>query len=104
MPTEEVFTAPLRDGIDGVVYAALPLVHNGNIIENFHFVIKDGKIVEAHAEKGEDILKAAIAEDEGAAYFGRGRTRSLRQSHFEPEDSLLQHALRQKMRLPPRLR
>ena len=56
MPTEEVFTAPLRDGIDGVVYAALPLVHNGNIIENFHFVIKDGKIVEAHAEKGEDIL------------------------------------------------
>ena len=61
---------PLRDGIDGVVYAALPLVHNGNIIENFHFVIKDGKIVEAHAEKGEDILKAAIAEDEGASYFG----------------------------------
>lgn len=44
--------------------------NNGNIIENFHFVIKDGKIVEAHAEKGEDILKAAIAEDEGAAYFG----------------------------------
>ena len=70
MPTEEVFTAPLRDGIDGVVYPALPLVHNGNIIENFHFVIKDGKIVEAHAEKGEDILKAAIAEDEGASYFG----------------------------------
>ena len=70
MPTEEVFTAPLRDGIDGVIYAALPLVHNGNIIENFHFVIKDGKIVEAHAEKGEDILKAAIAEDEGASYFG----------------------------------
>ena len=70
MPTEEVFTAPLRDGIDGVVYAALPLVHNGNIIENFHFVIKDGRIVDVHAEKGEDILKAAIAEDEGASYFG----------------------------------
>ncbi len=70
MPTEEVFTAPLRTGIDGVVYAALPLVHNGNIIENFHFVIRDGRIVEAHAEKGEEILKAAIAEDEGASYFG----------------------------------
>ena len=70
MPTEEIFTAPLRDGIDGVVYAALPLVHNGNIIENFHFVIRDGRIVEAHAEKGEEILKAAIAEDEGASYFG----------------------------------
>lgn len=70
MPTEEVFTAPLRDGIDGVVYSAMPLVHNGNIIENFHFVIKDGRIVDVHAEKGEDILRAAIAEDEGASYFG----------------------------------
>ena len=39
---------------------------NGNIIENFHFVIKDGRIVDVHAEKGEDILQAAIAEDEGA--------------------------------------
>ena len=70
MPTEEVFTAPLKNGINGVVYASMPLVHNGNIIENFHFVIKDGKIVEVHAEKGEEILKAAIAEDEGASYFG----------------------------------
>ena len=70
IPTEEVFTAPLREGIDGVVYSALPLVHNGNIIENFHFVIKDGRIVDVHAEKGEDILRAAIAEDEGASYFG----------------------------------
>ena len=70
MPTEEVFTAPLKTGIDGVVYSAMPLVHNGNIIENFHFVIKDGRIVDVHAEKGEDILRAAIAEDEGASYFG----------------------------------
>ena len=70
MPTEEIFTAPLRTGINGVVYAAMPLVHNGNIIEDFHFVVKDGRIVEAHAEKGEEILKAAIAEDEGASYFG----------------------------------
>lgn len=70
MPTEEVFTAPLREGMDGIVYAAMPLVHNGNIIENFHFVIRGGKIVEVHAETGEDILKSAIGEDEGASYFG----------------------------------
>ena len=68
MTTEEVFTAPLREGIDGVVYSAMPLVHNGNIIENFHFVIKDGRIVDVHAEKGEDILRAAIAEDELVPY------------------------------------
>jgi len=70
MPTEEIFTAPLREGIDGVVYAALPLVHDGNIIDKFHFVIKDGKIVEAHAQTGEETLQAAISVDEGASYFG----------------------------------
>lgn len=70
MPTEEVFTAPLREGVDGVVYAALPLVHNGNIIDHFHFVVKDGKIDEVHAETGEEILKSAVSEDEGASYFG----------------------------------
>ena len=70
MPTEELFTAPLKTGINGVVYAALPLVNDGNIIDKFHFVIRDGKIVEAHAEKGEEFLKAAISVDEGASYFG----------------------------------
>ena len=70
MPTEEIFTAPLRHGINGVVYSAMPLVNDGNIIDGFHFVVKDGKIVEAHAEKGEEFLKAAISIDEGASYFG----------------------------------
>ena len=70
MPTEEIFTAPLRGGMDGVVYASLPLCHDGNIIDGFHFVIREGKIVEAHARTGEETLKAAISVDEGAAYFG----------------------------------
>jgi len=56
--------------VDGVVYASMPLAHDGNIIDKFHFVLKDGKIVEAHAEQGEDILKAAISLDEGASRFG----------------------------------
>ncbi|MBE6918854.1 MAG: aminopeptidase [Ruminococcaceae bacterium] len=70
MPTEEIFTAPLRHGVNGVVYASMPLVHDGNIIDGFHFVVKDGQIVEAVAEKGEDVLRSAISVDEGAAYFG----------------------------------
>ena len=70
MPTEEIFTAPKRGGVNGVVYAALPLVEQGNIVENFHFVVKDGRIVECHAEKGEEALRAAISLDEGASYFG----------------------------------
>ena len=70
IPTEELFTAPLKTGINGVVYSAMPLVNDGNIIDKFCFVIKDGKIVEAHAEQGEEFLKAAISVDEGASYFG----------------------------------
>ena len=70
MPTEELFTAPLRTGANGVVYSALPLVEDGNIIDKFHFVVKDGKIVEVHAERGEEFLKAAVSVDEGASYFG----------------------------------
>ena len=70
IPTEELFTSPLKTGVNGVVYSSVPLVNDGNIIDKFHFVVKDGKIVEAHAEKGEETLKAAISVDEGASYFG----------------------------------
>lgn len=70
IPTEELFTSPLKTGVNGVVYASMPLVNDGNIIDKFHFVVKEGKIVEAHAEVGEEFLKAAIGVDEGACYFG----------------------------------
>ena len=70
IPTEEIFTAPLREGIDGVVYASLPLCHDGNIIDKFSFVVEKGKIVEVRAERGEETLKAAVTVDEGASYFG----------------------------------
>ena len=70
MPTEEIFTAPLKNGIDGVVYSAMPLVLSGDLVDKFHFVIKEGKIVEVHAEVGEEKLKAETTLDEGASYFG----------------------------------
>lgn len=70
IPTEEIFTAPHRLGVNGVVYAALPLVDNGNVIDGFHLVVRNGKIVEAHAETGEAFLRAACTVDEGASYFG----------------------------------
>ena len=70
MPTEEIFTAPLRTGVDGVVYAAMPLVHNGVIMDRFHMVVREGKIVEVHAQIGEEALRAAVTLDEGASYFG----------------------------------
>ena len=70
IPTEELFTAPLKTGVNGVVYSSMPLVNDGAIVDKFHFVVKDGKIVECHAEKGEAELKAAISVDEGASYLG----------------------------------
>ncbi|MBQ4649041.1 MAG: aminopeptidase [Clostridia bacterium] len=70
LPTEELFTAPKYDGVNGIVYASKPLVLDGNVIENIRFVIKDGKIVEASADTACDVLKNAISVDEGASYLG----------------------------------
>ena len=70
MPTEELFTAPLRTGANGVVVASLPLVHDGNIISGFRMTVEEGKIVSVSAQQGQSVLEAAISVDEGASYFG----------------------------------
>lgn len=70
IPSEEVFTSPDRNRAEGVVYSSMPLSYQGSLIENFHFIIKDGKIVEAHAEKGEELLNSILDTDEGARYLG----------------------------------
>lgn len=70
IPSEECFTTPERGKIDGVVYATKPLSYNGQLIENFHFVFKDGKVVEVHAEKNEDVLRQMVKMDEGASMLG----------------------------------
>lgn len=70
IPSEEVFTSPDRNRADGIVYASMPLSYQGALIENFYFVFKDGKIVEAHAEKGEELLNSILDTDEGARYLG----------------------------------
>jgi aminopeptidase len=70
MPTEEIFTAPRWDGVDGRVYAALPLAMDGNLVKDFCLDFKDGRIVDVHAGEGEEILRRAIDTDEGAHYLG----------------------------------
>lgn len=70
MPTEEVFTLPHRDKAEGRVYAAMPLALNGNLIENFYLDFKDGKIVDVHAEVGEEYLRQAVNLDEGSLHLG----------------------------------
>lgn len=70
MPTEEVFTLPHRESMNGTIVATKPLSHNGTVIEGFSFRVENGKIVEIKAEKGADVLRDAISVDEGASYFG----------------------------------
>ncbi|MDE7242752.1 MAG: aminopeptidase [Oscillospiraceae bacterium] len=70
MPSEEIFTAPLRDGVDGTVYSSKPLALDGNIVDRFSLTVQHGKITGVHAETGEETLKAALSVDEGASFFG----------------------------------
>lgn len=70
MPTEEVFSAPNRKRADGKVVASMPLFYNGNKIEDFYFVFKDGKVIEYDAKVGKDILKGLLDTDEGSSYLG----------------------------------
>jgi aminopeptidase len=70
MPTEEVFTLPKRNGVNGTVVSSMPLNYNGNLIDKFSLTFKDGKVVDYSAEKGYDILKSIIETDEGSAYLG----------------------------------
>ena len=70
IPSEEIFTSPKKGVCEGVVYATKPLSYNGELIEDFYIVFKDGKAVEAHAKKNEELLKQMISEDEGASFLG----------------------------------
>lgn len=70
LPTEEIFTAPKRDGVNGVICASKPLVLGGNVVDGIRFVLKDGRITEVYADTGLDVLKNAISVDEGASYLG----------------------------------
>jgi len=70
MPTEEVFTVPLRNGVNGVVQSTKPLSYSGNLIDNFSLTFEDGRIVSVKAEKGEAVLKQLVETDEGSHYLG----------------------------------
>lgn len=70
IPTEEVFCGPHRLKGDGVVAATKPLSLFGNLIEDFSFEVADGRIVEATAAKGQEVLDQLLATDEGSMRFG----------------------------------
>jgi aminopeptidase len=70
MPTEEVFTTPHKDRVDGHVTSTKPLSHQGTMIEGISVRFEAGKIVEAHATRGDQVLQRMIETDEGARRLG----------------------------------
>ena len=70
MPTEEVFTTPHKDRVEGRVTSTKPLSHQGTMIEDISVRFEAGRIVEAHAARGEQVLQRMIETDEGARRLG----------------------------------
>lgn len=70
IPTEEVCTSPDKYRTNGIVYSTKPLMLGGKIVDHFSIRFKDGKVVEVHAEQGEELLKGIISQDEGSSYLG----------------------------------
>ncbi|MBE6057320.1 aminopeptidase, partial [Clostridium sp.] len=70
MPTEEVFTLPLKTGVNGIVKSTKPLNYSGNLINNFTLKFKNGKIIDFSSEEGYETLKKLIETDEGSCYLG----------------------------------
>ena len=70
IPTEETFTMPDRRRADGIVTSTKTLNYGGTLIEGIVVRFENGRAVEAHAKKGEDVLRKMIATDEGAARLG----------------------------------
>jgi aminopeptidase len=70
LPTEEVFTMPHKDRVDGTLRSTKPLSYGGTLIEGFSLRFAGGRVVEFHAERGEGVLRTLIETDPGAARLG----------------------------------
>ncbi|HKT36926.1 MAG TPA: aminopeptidase, partial [Ktedonobacterales bacterium] len=70
IPTEEVFSLPQRDGVNGVVSATMPLNYNGVLIEGIRLTLAGGRITRYSATSGEDALASIIETDDGSHYLG----------------------------------
>lgn len=70
IPTEEIFTTPDRTRAEGTVHSALPLVHQGQIVDDFWMRFEGGRVVEFDAARGRDVLQKIIETDENAGRLG----------------------------------
>ncbi|MBB4567638.1 aminopeptidase [Rhizobium leucaenae] len=70
IPTEEVFTTPHALRVEGHVSSTKPLSHQGTLIDNIRVRFEGGRIVEAKATRGEEVLNKVLDTDEGARRLG----------------------------------
>ena len=70
LPTEEVFTMPHADRVDGTVRSTKPLSYGGTVIENFELTFAGGRVVRVAAERGQAVLQQLVDTDAGAARLG----------------------------------
>ncbi|AFK17988.2 aminopeptidase [Haloferax mediterranei ATCC 33500] len=80
LPGGEVFTAPVKDSVDGEVYFDLPLYRQGREVSGVRVRFEDGEVVNYSAERNEEVLDGVFDTDEGARYLGElgiGMNRSI---------------------------
>lgn len=70
MPSYEVFTSPIYNKTEGIVYSSMPLSYGGAIVNDFWLKFAAGKVVDYGAKTGEKILKEIIEADENSCYLG----------------------------------
>ena len=70
IPDGEVFTAPVKDSVNGVIHYNTPSIYRGHSFENIRLEFKDGKIVGATADQGEEHLEDIFNSDDGARFVG----------------------------------
>lgn len=70
MPTEEIFTTPMRGKAEGKLVSTKPLSWRGQLIRDFWIRFENGKAVEWDAKEGKELLGQIITQDEGASYLG----------------------------------
>ena len=69
-PDGEIFTSPVHEEINGHVSFTFPLIYAGKEIRGIRLEVVNGRVVEAFAEEGQDLLMNVLDTDEGSRYFG----------------------------------
>lgn len=70
MPTEEVFTSPLKGKCEGTLVSTMPLSYQGNLIDQFSITFENGRAVSCKAQQGQELLEKMLHMDEGASMLG----------------------------------